>query len=292
MNATSPPSIPELGSANSDILVPDGTPIEAALERTTHLGVGAHQDDLEIMAYHGISACHGEKKLWFAGVTCTDGAGSSRVGPYKDYSNEEMIEARKEEQRQAAQVGMYGSMIQLCRPSDEISDRDGRGLPEDLYKVFSLSKPEIIYAHNPADKHLTHIAVLHATIDALRRMDPGDRPKHVYGCEVWRDLDWMPDEKKIALDVSYRENLAAALIGVFDSQITGGKRYDLASAGRRYANATFSYARGNDEQRQVTFALDLTPLVHDDSLDVVDYVLEFVDEFRADVKGKLSKWFR
>ncbi len=279
------------GSEKADILIPDGKDIDEALERTTHLAVGAHQDDLEIMAYHGISACYGEKDLWFTGVTCTDGAGSSRVGPYKDHTDEEMVEVRKEEQRQAAQVGMYGAMIQLCLPSAQIGKKEDTALADDLYEIFMRSTPRIVYAHNPADKHRTHISVFHATIDALRRMPLEMRPKHVNGCEVWRDLDWLPDDKKVALDVSYRENLAAALVGVFDSQITGGKRYDLASVGRRQANATFYYARGNDEKKGVTFALDLTPLVHDQNLSVVDYVVGHVDEFREDVRATLSKWF-
>ncbi|MEM0898082.1 MAG: PIG-L family deacetylase, partial [Verrucomicrobiota bacterium] len=78
---------------------------------------------------------------------------------------------------------------------------------------------------------------------------------------------------------------------VFDSQITGGKRYDLASVGRRQANATFHFARGNDEKKQITFALDLTPLVRDEEINVVDYVLSFIDEFRSDVETKLARWF-
>ena len=42
----------------------------------------------------------------------------------------------------------------------------------------------------------------------------------------------------------------AALIGVFDSQIAGGKRHDLAVLGRRRANATYnaSHARGCHER--------------------------------------------
>ena len=62
---------------SSDILIPDGSPINDALSRTSHLAIGAHSDDLEIMAYHGIVNCygHGEQlnKNWFTGVTATDG---------------------------------------------------------------------------------------------------------------------------------------------------------------------------------------------------------------------------
>ncbi len=36
------------------IFVPDKVEENKALKRTTHMAIGAHQDDLEIMAYHGI----------------------------------------------------------------------------------------------------------------------------------------------------------------------------------------------------------------------------------------------
>jgi hypothetical protein len=46
----------------------------------THLGIGAHQDDLEFMAFHGILALTTVTDRWFGGVTITDGRGSSRAG--------------------------------------------------------------------------------------------------------------------------------------------------------------------------------------------------------------------
>jgi len=76
-------------------------------------------------------------------------------------------------------------------------------------------------------------------IAALRSVREETRPRAVYGCEVWRDLDWLPDQDKRPLPVSARSNIAAALVGVFDSQVSGGKRYDLATAGRRLAHATY-----------------------------------------------------
>ena len=40
--------------AEAETFVPDGSEPARALARTTHLGVGAHQDDLELMAVHGM----------------------------------------------------------------------------------------------------------------------------------------------------------------------------------------------------------------------------------------------
>ena len=64
----------------ADLLIPDQTEGPTAFARTTHLGIGAHQDDLEFMAFHGILACFAREDRWFGGVTCTNGAGSSRSG--------------------------------------------------------------------------------------------------------------------------------------------------------------------------------------------------------------------
>ena len=94
------------------------------------------------------------------------------------------------------------------------------------------------------------------------------------------------------MDVSGHDNLAAALNGVFDSQITGGKRYDLATYGRRSANATFFESPATDKANQVIFGMDLTPLTKDDpNLDVRDYVCGFIDRFRADVRKKFGDRF-
>lgn len=41
-----------------DIFVPDGLPVTEAAGRITHLAIGAHQDDLEFMACHGIVTCY------------------------------------------------------------------------------------------------------------------------------------------------------------------------------------------------------------------------------------------
>src|SRR5437764_4796752 len=88
-----------------DCFVPDGTPAEDALARTTHLCIAAHQDDIEIMAYHGVAECFGRRDRWFTGVVVTNGAGSPRSGIYGGYSDAGMQNVRLGEQRKAACVG-------------------------------------------------------------------------------------------------------------------------------------------------------------------------------------------
>ena len=92
---------------------------------------------------------------------------------------------------------------------------------EDLKTLVAAARPEIVYTHNPTDRHETHVAVGLRVIEALRELPADFRPKHLYGVEDWRDLDWMVEEDKIYFDVSGHDNLAAALIEVFDSQHCG-----------------------------------------------------------------------
>ena len=271
------------------VFVPDGLAAEDAFRRVTHLGIGAHQDDLEIMAFHGIQKCFGSRELWFGGVTCTDGAGSPRAGEYASFTDADMAALRRREQEKAAVLGNYGVLAQLNYASAEIKDVGTGHLKTDLVKILRAARPEVVYTHNPADKHDTHLAVVFTALAALRELEPDERPTTVYGCEVWRGLDWMDDADKVPLDVGRRENLSLGLIGVYDSQVEGGKRYDLATAGRRRANAVYFQSHATDEAEQLWFAMDLTPLIRDDQLSLADYVQGFIDRFAADVRGKLNK---
>lgn len=273
---------------DADIYVPDGTDPEAALARTTHLCISAHQDDIEIMAYHGIAQCFGHKDKGFTGVVVTNGAGSPRTGLYGNYTDREMQKVRVREQRKAAFVGEYACQLQLDYTSSQVKDSRETAVIADLENILRMAKPEIVYVHNPADKHDTHVATSLRCIAALRAVAGEVAMKKVYGCEVWRDLDWLPDEEKQALPVSARSNIAAALVGVFDSQVTGGKRYDLATTGRRQAEATYYASHGTDEETALTFAMDLTPLISDPTLSIEGYVLSFIDRFRADVERRLA----
>lgn len=277
-----------LHNTTADIFIPDGKPATEALARVTHLGIGAHQDDLEFMAFHGIIQCFHSDEEWFGGVTCTNGSGSARTGPYAKFTDAEMIAVRRKEQREAAIQGRYAAMVQLDYPSAVARDPADRRLREDLRALLSATRPRVVYTHNPADKHDTHIAVVVPVIQAIRDLPRDQRPEAVHGCEGWRDLDWLGDREKVVHDVSGHDSLAAALNGIFDSQIAGGKRYDLAVLGRRRANATFFESHGVDRGDALAFAMDLTPLAHDDSLDIIGYVTGAIERFKADVVAKLS----
>jgi LmbE family N-acetylglucosaminyl deacetylase len=276
---------------NCNLFIPDGLPREAALSRTTHLAIGAHADDLEIMAYHGIASCYDSRDQWFGGIVVTNGAGASRSGDYATYSDAQMIQIRQEEQRQAALLGRYSFMAQLGLNSEEVRSQSalsGSEVSRELEDLLKICQSDVVYLHNPADKHPTHIATLKASVEALRSLPLEQRPKKLYGCEVWRDLDWLPDSSKIDLDCSAFPDLSLELIQVFRSQIQGGKRYDLAALGRRHANATFSNPRHGDKMDCVTWAMDLSPLLQDDQLSLEAFLKPLLETFQSEVLDGLK----
>ena len=273
----------------AEIYVPDGVAEDAALARTTHLGIVAHPDDLEIMALPGILECFGRVDRWFSGVVVTDGAGSARSGPYGKVSDAEMAAIRRSEQKKAAFVGSYGAVAMLGLSSADIKGASRPQAVASLRDLLLRVRPEVVYTHNLADRHDTHVAVALAAIAAGQALPAGARPRRLLGGEVWRDLDWLSGSDKVAEDVSARENLSAALIGVFDSQITGGKRYDLAVLGRRRAHATYHESHHLDASTGLAFFMDLSPLLADGAPDPAAFVQGHLDRFAAEVGDRLRR---
>lgn len=261
---------------SASLLAPDGSSISASFGRVTHLGIGAHPDDLEFMALHGILACHQKSDAWFGGVTCTNGGPS-------------LIAERQAEQDAAARIGGYSFMAQLGYTSAEAKAMNDDRLTRDLVSILSACRPHIIYTHNPADKHETHIAVLMRVVRALRQVPAEHRPKRLLGCEVWRDLDWLDDATKVRLDVSARPELAGKLAAVFVSQ-NAKKRYDLAVRGRELANATFYESHQPDGPDRIWHAMDLTPLLHDDRMRIRDLLTVHLEQFKRNVMETLTRY--
>lgn len=272
-----------------DTYVFDNIPLNEAYKRTTELAIAAHQDDIEFMAYKGILNCFGSDKDWFSAVIVTNGAGSPRSGIYKDFTDDEMQKVRQIEQKKAAFIGEYGSLTLLNYPSSDVKNPKNSNVVSDLAELIAKMQPKIIYTHNPADKHDTHVGVMTKVIKAIRLLPVEKRPDKVYGCEVWRGLDWLCDYEKVKFDVSARPNLGNALMGVFDSQIAGGKRYDAATVGRRMANATYAEDHAVDKSDMVSNAIDLTPLIRDDTLDIGQYIVSFINHFIDEITARINK---
>jgi LmbE family N-acetylglucosaminyl deacetylase len=237
----------KFSNPGADVFVPDPAAApEEALRRVTHLCVGAHQDDIEIMAQSGISDCFGAPGKAFGGV--------------------------------------------VAHPSSDVKRSGHPGVAADLSAIFSGCLPEVVFLHNPADKHDTHVAVLLRCLEAIRSLPADRRPARVLGCEVWRDLDWLLDADKVALDSGRDPELALKLLAVFDSQISGGKRYDLAAMGRRCANATFHTSHATDRLSGITWAVDLTPVTRDGGPSIRDFTAALVSRLGADVSQRLKTW--
>jgi LmbE family N-acetylglucosaminyl deacetylase len=276
---------------DAHLFIPDQCEAVEAISRTTHMAIAAHQDDIEIMAYDGILKCFQDNNQFFFGVVVTDGASSARSGIYQHYSNEQMKDVRHLEQVKASVIGEYGALAQLGYSSQRTKDKEETILIDELYQLLILARPKVLYTHNLADKHDTHIGVSTKVIKALRLMPMEQRPTKVYGCEVWRNLDWVNDNEKVVFQVDQHPNLAASLVEVFDSQIAGGKRYDFATIGRRLANATFYTSHQTDQSTSSIYAMDLTPLIEDDSLDITTYVTDYIKRFLEDVAKKINSMY-
>jgi LmbE family N-acetylglucosaminyl deacetylase len=280
----------KFSQASADVYVPSGGEPAAALARVTHLCVAAHQDDIEILAFDGICDClDAPAEKAFGGVVVTNGAGSPRTGTYSTFTDEQMQVMRRQEQRRAAELGGYTIQVQLAHPSAAVKRPGDAGVAADLAAIFDACSPEVVYLHQPADKHDTHVAVFLRCLQALRALPPERRPKRVLGAEVWRDLDWLVEADKVALDTSAEPQLAVDLLKVFDSQISGGKRYDLAEEGLRHANATYFDSHTTDSTSLLTFAMDLTPLMADDGLDILEFTLGKIAKFAEDVRVRLGR---
>ncbi len=273
---------------NSEVYIPDRSDPADALARTTYLCIAAHQDDIEIMAVEGILRAYENPELHFTGCVVTDGHGSPRAGKFANVSDDEMALIRVEEQREAARIGKYSAQVFLGYPSSEVKKGGNQALKEDLKNLIRQTRPEVLYTHNLADKHATHVGVLMRVLEALRELEPEELPAKLIGCEVWRNLDWLSDEKKVVMDTSENKELQAQLVDVFVSQVQGGKNYTDAILGRRAANATFYASHATDKATGLSFGMDMTLLMMDKDLDPSEFVKGFLQDFQENVAGLIS----
>jgi LmbE family N-acetylglucosaminyl deacetylase len=244
---------------------------------------------LEILSAHGIVECF-ENAGAYCGVVVTDGAGSARSGEFAHLSDDEMKRVRREEQRAAAALGGYSACVSLGYPSDQVKSPSRRELVADLLQVLRTARPRVVYTHNLFDRHDTHVAVVCALLEASCKLEPSCLPDKIIACEVWGDLDWLVDSRKIVMDVSRHEELQQKLLAVFRSQIFGGKRYDLGTMGRRRAHATFSETHEIDRAQGLIFGFDLMPLIKDTGLGVEKFMRELSEESLAEASRRVRRF--
>lgn len=274
-------------NSKATFLFKEGKTLNDISSEITHMAIGAHQDDLEIMALHAIGECYNSDKLNFCGVTCTNGAGSARTGAYSEFTDQQMIELRRLEQEQAAKIGDYSALYQLGLDSSTVKDPTSSELVDDLTTILKTLRPKVIYTHNPADKHGTHISIVTAVVKALRSLAHEYRPDIFLGAEVWRSLDWLPDSEKVLLNTTPYISLFERLIEVYRTQVAGGKRYDLATIGRMMSNATYSDSHCVDQCTHSWIAMDLLPLLKNTNTSILDYTIALQMKFIHEVKNNL-----
>ena len=274
---------------SAQVFVPDRVDLTTAFARTTHLAIGAHHDDVPIMALDGIGKCFDRLDQWFFAVTVTDGGNSPRSGSYAQSSDREMQAIREREENEAATVGRYSGAIQLGYSSTAAKDGSELAIVNELAAVISATRPNVIYTHNLADKHDTHVAVSLRTIAAIRSLPPAARPQDLYGCEVWRDLDWMLDGDKVIFDVTDYSDLAQRLLSIYDSQVSGGKRYDRAATGRRLAHATFLDSHEVDSAGELIYGMDLSPLIEDTAMSLDSYVARHISRMKDETSDRIAR---
>lgn len=256
--------------------------LQGCKEVYTHIVFAAHQDDVEIMCGDGIVQCYNNPEKGLVVVIASDGAGSPRNGKFANFTNEEMIKERRKEQIKAAEIGKYAKLIFLNYPSREIKS-DECNVSSDIVEIMKEFSPTVVYTHNPADKHRTHTSLLKCVLKGLRMLPMDRRPKKFYGCECWRNLDWLNDDEKVVFNLTGHQKLLREVLEVYKSQIDGGKRYDLATEGRRLANATFYRSHNVDVLSLASFGMDLTSLILDDEIDLKKFTLDKIERFKKEI---------
>lgn len=275
----------KLKNPEANLYIPDGKDEDAALLRTTHMGIGAHPDDLEILAIHGIGQCYNSKSKWFTGVTVTEGGGKERI--------EKLAETRKKEQIAAAKMGKYGAQVQLYYSGPDISGTEPPRYDDalsDLLYILSMAQPEVIYVHNIFDKHEAHGAIARLVLDALRQVPADRRPQHVYGCEVWGGLDWVAWDMKVSLEVSEYLSLQKKLLECHKSQLKGKHQYADAAPARSIGNATFGDGVDMENAKAILYALDLMPFVTDPDLTVKAFLDRYLFGFEYWQKKRIERY--
>ncbi len=144
-----------------------------------------------------------------------------------------------------------------------------------------------MYTHSLLDAHPTHTAAAWRVIQALRSLPADMLPEQVYGCEVWRGLEWLPRAGGWLLTARNTWNCKRTCSKSSTTQVESGKRYDRAILGRRAANATMNEPNTVDKARAVAFAMDLTPLVRDKTLSPRSYLLEILGDFEQEALSTL-----
>ena len=106
-----------------------------------------------------------------------------------------------------------------------------------------------------------------------------------------REIATLLREQNGRLELQRVESRLARRVGDLDGDDVRPRleRRDPDVLGRRRANATFFESHAADRADSIALAINLTPLVRDESLDIAAYVDGMIGRFRDDAVGKLQR---
>ena len=205
------------------------------------------------------------------------------MGKYSEHTDKEMLEARNQEQIRASQIGEYEKLIMLKHNHLDIENDDKDNVVKDLQKIILEVQPDVIYTHNIFDKSKTHSKTCKKVVEAILGLPEESRPRLLYGCEIFRSLDWLPDKYKVVFDLSDNKELQARLIGVYDTRMEQSKNYNKAVVGRKLAHATFGISNDNvDEEKMLWYGINLTPVIQK-GIELKEYCTKILNEYNKEM---------
>jgi N-acetylglucosamine malate deacetylase 1 len=211
------------------------------------LAVGAHPDDLEILA-GGTLAKYAQNGAMVSMAVATDGAAGHLVIPPK-----ELAEIRHREAENSAKV--IGADFYWLGFGDEMLDTDVKTRMA-FVELIRKARPDVIITHNPGDYHPDHRAVSKLMFEAsfasgLKSIQtetpfhPGVQPL-VYMDNV-NGANFIPTEY---VDVSATYAIKHRMLACFESQIQWLRDHDNVD----FFNMTEISARSRGYQSSVEFA--------------------------------------
>jgi LmbE family N-acetylglucosaminyl deacetylase len=272
---------------NAQIWLPKKRALDKLPQKITHMAIGAHCDDLEIIGLDGIVKHFKKRGNNFFGVIVSNSQGGPIHPKFKHYSPSKIEKIREEEQIKAAQIGKYKGVAFLRYPSVKI--KDPKSSPEIEEKIRELAEylnPQIIYTHSLFDKHPTHIAVSLRTIEALR--NSAVKPEKLYGVSVWGSLNWLSQDKQVVFNLSSYEKLILKLLRVFKSQRFGPHKHDQALLSKMRADAIYLKTHEFTKHTSLIKAVDLSPLIHK-NLSLDDYLKSYISDLERTLFERINK---
>lgn len=250
---------------------------------TNLLAIGAHHDDIEVMAMDGILKAYGSKKYSFYACVLSDGVNCVKSGKYAELTDKEMIETRNQEQTRASQIGEYADLKMLKYSQEDIENDEKGKIVKEIRQMILDIKPDIVYTHNIFDKSPMHKMTCKRVIEAILGLEEEDRPRLVYGCEIFRSLDWLPDKYKVVFDLSENKELQSRLIGVYDTRAEQARNYNKAIVGRKIAHAIFGTQNTDiEEEKLIWYGINLTPVIAK-NIDLKDYCTRILSDYNKEM---------